>query len=137
MRIDTTNDIRVTDERDGKEYIFKKDQIVPRSEIVTLKKNLSEKDLATDGAVGDLGCCFFDANGNGRKDWEFFLTAGHYSDNSEYRGVEFYRHLVRSGKQVVVVAGIYKVPAILAALKGKLFNVWITDEETARTILTT
>ena len=32
-----------------------------------------------------------------------------------------------------MIAGVNKEPAIRAALKGKLFNHWITDDETART----
>ncbi len=98
-----------------------------------LKKSMDDTELAKDGIVGDLGCCFFDADGNARDDCQFFLTAGHYTG---HRGVEFYRNMCRVGKQVIVIAGTYKVPAILAAIKGKLFNVWITDEETARNILT-
>jgi DNA-binding transcriptional regulator LsrR (DeoR family) len=43
--------------------------------------------------------------------------------------------MVKEGKHVIVVAGTYKAPAILAALKGELFNVWITDDDTARKIL--
>jgi DNA-binding transcriptional regulator LsrR (DeoR family) len=97
-----------------------------------LKKSMSDKELADDGIVGDLGCCFFDDDGNGSDDWQFFLTGGHYSG---HRGVEFYRHMVTTGRQVIVAAGIYKTRAIIAALKGKLFNVWITDDVTAREVL--
>jgi hypothetical protein len=62
----------------------------------------------------------------------YFVTGGYGTDHS---GVEFYRRLVRQGKKVVVIAGPFKIRAILAALKGKLFNVLITDEATAQRIL--
>jgi DNA-binding transcriptional regulator LsrR (DeoR family) len=35
------------------------------------------------------------------------------------------------------MAGTYKVPAIVAALKGELFNVLFTDEVSARQIVET
>jgi DNA-binding transcriptional regulator LsrR (DeoR family) len=97
-----------------------------------LKKSMSDRELAGDRIVGDLGCCFFDDNGNGSDEWQFFLTAGHYSGR---RGVDFYRDMVSTGKEVIVAAGMYKTRALLAALKGKLFNVWITDDKTAGEIL--
>jgi DNA-binding transcriptional regulator LsrR (DeoR family) len=93
---------------------------------------ISPLELAKDGAVGDIAYCFFDANGNDRKDWRFFLSAGHYSG---HEGVEFYRNLVKNGKRVILMAGPFKIPAIHAALKGQLFNVWFTDEDTARNVL--
>ena len=96
-----------------------------------LRKSVRENELAGEGAVGDMSYCFFDKDGNGRKEWQFFLTAGHWSTP----GVEYYREMVRRGKEVIVIAGAYKTPAIRAALKGQLFNVWITDEPTAREIL--
>ncbi len=101
------------------------------SELVE-EAGVSARELASEGAVADLSYSFFDANGDGREDWRFFMTAGQYS---RYPGLEFYRQRVREGKPVIVCAGPFKLPAILAALKGKLFNVWFTDEDTARKVL--
>jgi DNA-binding transcriptional regulator LsrR (DeoR family) len=42
--------------------------------------------------------------------------------------------MVESGKKVIASAGPYKLDAIKIALKAKMFNVWITDEHTARQI---
>ncbi|WP_263377093.1 sugar-binding domain-containing protein [Granulicella aggregans] len=50
-------------------------------------------------------------------------------------GLEFYRNMVKQDKRVIVVAGTYKANAVLAALKGKLFNVWVTDDRTAKQVL--
>jgi DNA-binding transcriptional regulator LsrR (DeoR family) len=97
-----------------------------------LKQTISEKELADAGAVGDLAYCFFDKDGIGLEDLRFFLTAGHYS---KCPGVRFYRQMVKEKKSVIVVAGTHKTAAILAALKGELFNVWITDDDTARKLL--
>lgn len=100
---------------------------------------IEARELASEGAVGDIGCCLFNAEGTGepkegsKERWRYFLTAGH--DNPEYQGVEFYRNLVLAKRPVVVIAGVYKEPAIRAALKGELFNHWITDDETARRII--
>ena len=46
--------------------------------------------LAEEGAVGSISYCWFDKRGQGKPDWNFFLTAG---DGSEHSGVEFYRTL--------------------------------------------
>jgi len=43
--------------------------------------------------------------------------------------------MVEQNKPVVAIAGPYKLEPIKAALKGKLFNVWITDQHTAEEIL--
>ena len=42
--------------------------------------------------------------------------------------------MVADGKKVIVPAGPYKLPAIKAALKAKLFNVLITNEDAARRV---
>jgi DNA-binding transcriptional regulator LsrR (DeoR family) len=97
---------------------------------------ISPTDLATEGAVGDVSYCLFDDAGEGRKDWRFFLTAGHYAKDPKRRGIGFYKQMVEDGKKVIIIAGTHKVPAILAALKGKLFNVLITDQISAQEIIT-
>lgn len=89
--------------------------------------------LAEEGAIGDLGYSFFDANGKGKTTWRFFLTAGYFEPR--LNGVEFYRQMVRDGKKVVVLAGTYKTRAIFTGLKAKLFNVLITDQDAARNVL--
>jgi DNA-binding transcriptional regulator LsrR (DeoR family) len=100
-----------------------------------------------------------DAQGNklSKDHWRFFLTAGHY--DAKRRGVEFYRQMVKEseaqtlrsilneeieqglsatgtkeGKKVIAIAGAFKEDAILVGLKGKLFNVWFTNEAAARKI---
>jgi DNA-binding transcriptional regulator LsrR (DeoR family) len=43
--------------------------------------------------------------------------------------------MVQAGKQVVIAAGKYKLPALKAALEGRLMSVLITDESAARDLL--
>jgi DNA-binding transcriptional regulator LsrR (DeoR family) len=120
--------------------------LVNRITMTSLLKPLCleiENDLAHEGAVGDLSYCLFSAEGldipkdiDGRsmqkEDWRFFLSAGHYSKHS---GLEFYKDMVRRHKKVVVIAGPFKIPAVLGALKAEAFNVFATDEHSAREIL--
>jgi DNA-binding transcriptional regulator LsrR (DeoR family) len=88
--------------------------------------------LQREGAIGDLAYCLFDEKGDGRDEWRFFLSAGHYGP---CKGIEFYKNMVRNKKKVVVIAGSHKQTVILPALKARLFNVWITDESTAKQLL--
>jgi DNA-binding transcriptional regulator LsrR (DeoR family) len=94
---------------------------------------ITPQDLDREEAVGDLGYSMFDQNGRGKRGWQFFLTAGY--NNPKRRGIEFYRQKVKTGQQVIVIAGAYKEPALYAALKAKLFNVLFTNEAAARKIL--
>ena len=108
---------------------------------------VSPAELAAEGAIGDLSYCLFNVDGQDqpkyahgenlpKEYWRFFLTAGHNSPNEQ--GIDFYRQMVANKKNnqtVIVIAGLHKEAVIRAALKGKLFNVWFTDEETARNIL--
>ncbi len=101
------------------------------------------KDLRDDGVVGDIGYNLFGDEGGvpEGKSWDYFLTPGCLE--SPPLGVEFYRDQVEfpdildtsecvvGRKKVVVMAGKHKVDAIKAALLGGLFNVWITDHESA------
>jgi deoxyribonucleoside regulator len=90
---------------------------------------ISGATLQKQGAVGELSYCHFDKNGSDEgREWEFFLTP-------KRDGVSYYRQMVEDGRPVVVTAGKYKEDQLLAALKGKLFNVWITDEVTAEELL--
>jgi DNA-binding transcriptional regulator LsrR (DeoR family) len=103
-----------------------------RVTITGLLENIvTPQQLAREGAVGDLSYCLFDANGKSHKKWQFFLTAGHGSNRE---GVDFYKHMVATGKKVVAFGGPYQMDPIKVALKAKMFNVWVTDEYTARRI---
>jgi DNA-binding transcriptional regulator LsrR (DeoR family) len=93
---------------------------------------ISPELLMGEGVVGDLCYCFFDADGKGRADWQYFLTVGH---GTRYPGVEFYKRLVRKDQPVIVSAGQRKEKAILPAIKHELFNVLITDVHTAEALL--
>lgn len=90
--------------------------------------------LAKEEAAGDYCYSIFDREGRGRyhpgnDGWRFFLSAGH---NTEYAGIEFYKHMVETGKRVVAFAGPFKLRPIVTALKAKIINVLITDEHTAQ-----
>ena len=101
-----------------------------------LRPIIPPKKLEHEGAIGDLAYCLFDKSGNTREEWQFFITAGYC--NPERRGIEFYKQIVadtKAKKKVIVTAGSFKEPAILPALKAKLFNVWITDENAAQRVL--
>jgi len=94
------------------------------------------EDLLNDGAQGEIGYCYFDAEGAGNNDkWHFYLTAGDQRKDDARRGVGFYRDMVTKKRDVLVIAGAFKEPAIIAALKGKLFNIWFTNEAAALTVL--
>jgi DNA-binding transcriptional regulator LsrR (DeoR family) len=80
--------------------------------------------------VGDFCYCLIDEDGNTHDEWSFFLSAGYYSERT--RGLRFFSEMVKAGKIVVIIGGAYKERVILAALKKRLFNVWITDEGTAK-----
>jgi DNA-binding transcriptional regulator LsrR (DeoR family) len=63
---------------------------------------------------------------------QYFLSRGYGTDHA---GVEFYKRLVENERTVIATAGPFKLPAIRAALTGKLMNVWVTDEDTASRVL--
>jgi DNA-binding transcriptional regulator LsrR (DeoR family) len=95
--------------------------------------HIDQVDLQNDKAIGEIGYCYFDRNGIGHDKWRFYLTAG--DRDPTLRGVRFYSDMVENKKKVIVIAGAFKEPAINAALRGKLFNVWFTNEEAARAAL--
>jgi len=107
----------------------------PETEIVeTMSEFISPEfghALAEEGVIADFCYCPFDSNGRTDKRWKLFLTAGHYSEN---RGIDFYKHMVASGKKVVGFGGPGLFGAINAALKAEIVNVLIIDEFTARQI---
>lgn len=97
-----------------------------------LQRIITAQQLEKEGAIGDFSYCLFDGDGRGHEKWRFFLTAGHYSNSP---GIEFYKRMTKTpGKKIVAFGGPFKLPAIKAALKAEIFNVWITDEATAREI---
>jgi DNA-binding transcriptional regulator LsrR (DeoR family) len=104
------------------------------AELVKFTTGVDPSSLGEQGAIGDIAYCFFDSNGKGDNErWRFFLTPGYL--DTRLCGTQFYRKMVADQKTVIVIEGNYKVPAIYAALKGELFNVWITDEQSARAVL--
>lgn len=83
--------------------------------------------LRARGAVGDVSHSLFDANGQGLREGDFFITLG----------VDRMRAMARDAdKSVVLVAGKYKEKALAAALTGGLCNILVTADETARELLT-
>jgi hypothetical protein len=82
--------------------------------------------LIEEGAVGEYSYCLFDKDGNGREEWEFFVTPGY--PNS----VQFYKDMVEDGFPVIGVGNLATLPAIRAALIGKIINVIVTDIATAK-----
>lgn len=92
---------------------------------------VSVRELEREGAVADMAYSLIDAKGESRPEWELFLTAGCLSGRP---GIEFYKNLVAEKKRVVTIAGPFKLPAIKATLAAKAFNIWITDEFTARKV---
>ena len=104
------------------------------SNLLASVAQIRKDDVRQDGALGEMGYCYFDENGEGDNNkWRFYLTAGDYDE--KLRGIGFYRDMVRRKLDVIVSAGTFKEPAIHAALKGELFNVWFTNEHAARIIL--
>lgn len=93
---------------------------------------ITPKQMAAEGIVGDFCYCPYRANGSGDPKWRFFITAGHYGD---YGGVNFYKHMVERKKKVVGIGGPHLLPAIRAALKGRLLSVLIIDEYTAQQLV--
>jgi deoxyribonucleoside regulator len=89
-----------------------------------LNNNDAAKLKAT-GAVGAICGRFFDASG--QKCW------GQLDDRTIGLNLD---ELRRIRHKICIAAGKEKVPAILGALRGKLLDVLITDENTAKNLLT-
>jgi deoxyribonucleoside regulator len=102
------------------------EKLSPRPHKFILESlRLSEAALIREGAIGDINYSFFDENGQTAADWNIFPSLG----------VNRVKEMVRANKRVVVATGRYKLHSLKAALKGKLFNVLITDEMAARELL--
>lgn len=91
--------------------------------LETLK--LTEAALLKEGAIGDINYSFFAEDGTTTPEWNIFPALG----------VAQAQAMVKAQKTVVVATGRYKLAALRAALKGRLFNVLITDELTAKDLL--
>src|SRR5690606_6511198 len=81
-------------------------------------------DLREAGAVGDMCGRFFDRDGN--------ECESPYSERVVAIGLEDRR---RAKTSIAMACGPQKVAAIGGALRGKLINRLVTDEETARSVL--
>lgn len=102
------------------------EKLSPRPHQNLLKNlKLTAAQLIKEGALGDINYSFFNGEGRTIPDWNIFPSLG----------TEQVREMVRGGKNVVLAAGKYKLPALSAALKGRLFNVLITDEVAAKKLL--
>lgn len=102
------------------------EKLAPRPHRYLLENlRLTEAGLQREGVVGDLNYSFFDAQGATVPAWNIFPALG----------VEAVRAMVAAQKTVVVAAGCYKLPALRAALQGRLLNVLITDEQAAAGLL--
>jgi deoxyribonucleoside regulator len=102
------------------------EKLSPRPHQYLLENlRLTEAVLSREGAVGDINYSFFDERGQTAPDWNIFPALG----------VDQTREMVKAKKQVVVAVGKYKLPALAAALRGRLFNVLITDEIAAQALL--
>ncbi len=82
------------------------------------------EDISKCGAVGDINSYFYDKNGNRCKIELERRTIGIDLD-----------HLRRVRYVMAVCGGKFKADAIYGALKGKIVNIVVTDEETAKEIL--
>ncbi len=96
------------------------------SENLVTELGISKEEMIREGAVGDIGYAFYDENGNGRDEWNIGIPLG----------LKQLKKMAASpDKQVVVVAGSYKIDALLALLRKKHCNVLITDSVAAEQIL--
>ena len=102
------------------------EKLAPRPHQYLLENlRLTAGALLKEGAVGDINYSFFDGEGRTLPDWNVFPSLGAAQA----------QEMVRKGKKVVVAVGNYKLSALRAALRGRLFNVLITDERAARDLL--
>jgi DNA-binding transcriptional regulator LsrR (DeoR family) len=86
---------------------------------------VTPKALIREGAQGDVNYSVYDLEGRTKRKWKFFLGLD----------VDFFARMAAdSAKTVVVIAGTNKERPLRAALKRGLFNVWITDLETAKNL---
>jgi deoxyribonucleoside regulator len=102
------------------------EKLSPRPHKYMLENlRLTEASIIKEGAIGDINYSFFDESGRTTPDWNIFPSLG----------VDRVKEMVKANKGVVVATGIYKLASLRAALRGKLFNILITDEMAAKEIL--
>jgi len=102
------------------------EKLAPRPHRYMLENlKLTEAALLKEGAVGDINYSFFAEDGTTAPEWNIFPALG----------VAQAQAMVKAQKTVVVAAGRYKTEALRAALRGRLFNVLITDEMAAKELL--
>jgi len=102
------------------------EKLAPRPHRYMLENlKLTEAALLKEGAVGDINYSFFAEDGTTAPEWNIFPALG----------VAQAQSMVKAQKTVVVAAGRYKTAALRAALRGRLFNVLITDELAAKELL--
>jgi DNA-binding transcriptional regulator LsrR (DeoR family) len=82
--------------------------------------------LHEQGIVGDINYSFFDANGQSKAAWDFFLSIP----------ITVLRNMAADrAKKVALVAGRHKLACLRAALRGRLCSVLITDDVTAAALI--
>jgi DNA-binding transcriptional regulator LsrR (DeoR family) len=111
------------------------DTAITATNLLEHTARITAKNLEDDKVVGEIGYCYFRADGSSDEKWHFYLTAGDGRKEKEWHGVGFFRQMVNTRKDVIVMAGAFKEDAVLAALRGQLFNIWFTNEDAARRIL--
>jgi deoxyribonucleoside regulator len=102
------------------------EKLSPRPHNYLLENlRLTRAGLVKEGVVGDINYSFFDEHGQTAAEWNIFPSIG----------VDQIRGMVEAKKKVVVAVGRYKIAALKAALRGRLFSVLITDEMAAKELL--
>jgi len=99
----------------------------PASTLLSSSNTLTAeeiKDLRANGVTGDIALQFFDADGR-RVD---------HPINDRIVGTDLEK-IRRIGRVIAVAGGVEKRRAIRAALRGRLVNVLVTDDHTAKWLL--
>jgi DNA-binding transcriptional regulator LsrR (DeoR family) len=87
---------------------------------------IEEQWLADQGMLADINYAFFDADGNTRRNWSFFVGIG----------IDEMKHMASDpNRTVALTGGHHKKQALEAALRGRLCNVLITDDLAARYLI--
>jgi DNA-binding transcriptional regulator LsrR (DeoR family) len=100
------------------------DSVVRMAKTILTESQIQE--LEARGAVGDISLRFFDAQGRCVK----------HPINDRVVGLDL-DQIRRIPRVIGVAGGPHKVDAIRGALRGKLINVLVTDEDTATHLLAT
>jgi len=94
--------------------------------LVLEMAGVTKEELKVEGAIGDIGYCFFDRDGKGRREWKIgnTLTLDKLRSLSE-----------TSDKRVVAVVGAYKMKSLEVIVNNRFCNVLITDSRAANSLL--